>query len=184
MCEDDRRLDDYFEIFKDLIIRYAKSYVGDYYIAEDICQGTFIRFGEHQDEIRESSAKFWLMKTAKNIALDYLRKSKNRVPVIDLDTALDMLSEDPFSDVSWILEEKEKSEFLKRALFRMKIEHNNWYEVILMSYVQRMDNISIGNEFGVSAALVSKWKERAHTWLRNAYIKEEQNESGDETSPD
>ena len=33
MCEDDRRLDDYFEIFKDLIIRYAKSYVGDYYIA-------------------------------------------------------------------------------------------------------------------------------------------------------
>ena len=123
------------------------------------------------------------MKTAKNIALDYLRKSKNRVPVIDLDTALDMLSEDPFSDVSWILEEKEKSEFLKRALFRMKIEHNNWYEVILMSYVQRMDNISIGNEFGVSAALVSKWKERAHTWLRNAYIKEEQNESGDETSP-
>lgn len=34
MCEDDRRLDDYFEIFKDLIIRYAKSYVGDYYIAE------------------------------------------------------------------------------------------------------------------------------------------------------
>ena len=85
------------------------------------------------------------MKTAKNIALDYLRKSKNRVPVIDLDTALDMLSEDPFSDVSWILEEKEKSEFLKRALFRMKIEHNNWYEVILMSYVQRMDNISIGN---------------------------------------
>ena len=69
MCEDDRRLDDYFEIFKDLIIRYAKSYVGDYYIAEDICQETFIRFGEHQDEIRESSAKFWLMKTAKNIAL-------------------------------------------------------------------------------------------------------------------
>ena len=124
------------------------------------------------------------MKTAKNIALDYLRKNKNRVPVIDLDTALDMLSEDPFSDVSWVLEEKEKSEFLKRALFRMKIEHNNWYEVILMSYVQRMDNISIGNEFGVSAALVSKWKERAHTWLRNAYIKEEQNESGDETSPD
>ena len=56
MCEDDRRLDDYFEIFKDLIIRYAKSYVGDYYIAEDICQETFIRFGEHQDEIRESSA--------------------------------------------------------------------------------------------------------------------------------
>lgn len=52
MCEDDRRLDDYFEIFKDLIIRYAKSYVGDYYIAEDICQETFIRFGEHQDEIR------------------------------------------------------------------------------------------------------------------------------------
>ena len=49
-----------------------------------------------------------------------------------------------------------------------------------MSYVQRMDNVSIGNEFGVSAALVSKWKERAHTWLRNAYIKEEQNE----TSPD
>lgn len=45
MCEDDRRLDDYFEIFKDLIIRYAKSYVGDYYIAEDICQETFIRFG-------------------------------------------------------------------------------------------------------------------------------------------
>ncbi len=40
MCEDDRRLDDYFEIFKDLIIRYAKSYVGDYYIAEDICQET------------------------------------------------------------------------------------------------------------------------------------------------
>ena len=37
MSEDDRRLDDCFDIYKDLIIRYAKSYVGDYYLAEDIC---------------------------------------------------------------------------------------------------------------------------------------------------
>lgn len=41
MCEDDRRLDDYFEIFKDLIIRYAKSYVGLHsrgYLSGDIYQ--------------------------------------------------------------------------------------------------------------------------------------------------
>ena len=180
----DERFEACFLKYKNLVMRFVIDATGDYQAAQEICQQVFVRYYEYIDRVSPDFEKAWLIRCTQNAVIDYLRKNKNRVPVIDLDTALDMLSEDPFSDVSWILEEKEKSEFLKRALFRMKIEHNNWYEVILMSYVQRMDNISIGNEFGVSAALVSKWKERAHTWLRDAYIKEEQNESGDETSPD
>ena len=180
MSEDDRRLDDCFDIYKNLIVRYAKSYVGDYYLAEDICQETFIRYGEYQGEIRESSAKYWLMKTAKNLALDYLRKNKRHSTVVDLDTVLDMLTDDRYADVSGILEEKEKKELLKRAIFRLKIEHNNWYDVLVMDYVERMDNSSIGNELGVSASLVSKWKERARAWLREAYMEEEQKKTEDD----
>lgn len=185
MCEDDdRRLQDCFEIYKNLIIQYAKSYVKDYYMAEDICQETFIRFEEHKDEIRESSTKYWLMTTARNLSLDHLRKIEGHGPVIDLDTALDILSDNRYADVSGIFVEQEAREVSKRVLFRLREEHRNWYNVILMAHVLKMDNSSIGDELGVSAALVSKWKERGKAWLQEAYLIEEQKESGERMSPD
>jgi len=38
-----------------------------------------------------------------------------------------------------------------------------------MSYLENMDNPSIGRELGVRPYLISKWKERAKLWLKNAF---------------
>jgi len=41
-----------------------------------------------------------------------------------------------------------------------------------MCYLEDMDNPSIGKELGVKPYLISKWKERAKSWLKTAYEEE------------
>ena len=74
-----------------------------------------------------------------------------------------------YSDLSAILEEKEERELRTAALIRLRKEKPIWYDTIMMSYVEEMDNSTIGDELGIKASLVSKWKERARRWLIAAY---------------
>jgi DNA-directed RNA polymerase specialized sigma24 family protein len=63
----------------------------------------------------------------------------------------------------------EEKEHRYCVLQRLRIVHPLWYEALLMSWVENMDNHAIGQVLGVKASLVSKWKERARSWLKKEY---------------
>ena len=166
------RLDDFFMEYRTMVIRNAYMYVKDYYVAEDICQETFIRFGKHMEDIPSEKVKGWLFCISERLAFDYLRKGGKYETFVGLEeTELNRFSEN-YSDVSHLLEKKEEYEHRGRVLERLKREKPLWYETMCMCYLENMDNPSIGKELGVKPYLISKWKERAKSWLKTAYEEE------------
>lgn len=166
------RLDSFFMEYRDMVIRNAYLFVKDYYTAEDICQETFIRLEKNLDHVSPEKVRPWLVCVSERLAVDYLRKGGKYETKIGLDDAeLDLLAGD-YSDLSYLIEKKEEYERAERILKRLKREKPRWYDVMCMSYLENMDNPSIGREMGVKPALVSKWKERAKYWLKTAYEEE------------
>lgn len=172
MEKENDQLDDFFIKYRDIVIRNAYLLVQDYYSAEDICQETFIRLKKHLDHVAPEKVQAWLLCVSGRLAIDYLRKGAKYEINVGIDrTELELLAHND-SDVSCLVEKKEEYKQRKNVLKRLKKEKPLWYEVICMSYLEDMDNPSIGKELGVKSSLVSKWKERGKRWLKTAYENE------------
>lgn len=171
------RLDSFFMKYRDMVIRNAYLFVKDYYTAEDICQETFIRLEKNLDRVLPEKVSSWLVCVSERLALDYLRKGGKYKTKVGLDEIEVNLLVDKYSDLSCFIEKKEEYEQTEKVLKRLKKEKPLWYEVLCMSYLENMNNPSIGKELGVKPALVSKWKERAKSWLKTAYEEEYKDES-------
>lgn len=168
-----RLLDEYFREYRTMVIRNAYMVVKDYHTAEDICQDTFICLAERLDEIAQEKVKIWLLVVSRHLALDHIKKGgKYRT-----DMSLEISGEfflDIHSDPSIILENKEQRKEKENVLKSLKLTKPKWFNVILMSFVEEMDNPSIASEMGVTPGLVSQWKGRAVKWLTREYKKKDE----------
>lgn len=176
MNEKNHLLDDYFMEYRKMVIRNAYLFVKDYHTAEDICQETFIRLGERLDKIPPEKVSAWLIRVSERLALDYLRKGGRYEISLGIEEYSEEFASDDYSDLSSMMVHKEEAKDRKRVLEKLKQERPLWYEAIVMSNLENMDNSSIGEELGIKANLVSKWKSRARKWLRTKYKEEEEKE--------
>lgn len=165
-------LDFYVMEYQDVVIRNAYVYVKDYYVAEDICQETFIRFEQNMETIPDEKVIRWLLRVSERLALDHLRKGKRRGKNLGLEEYVGMLEDKRNTDASKMFIQKEEYEERMRVLEQLKELRPNWHDALIMSYLENMDNLSIGKELGATPALVSKWKERGQRWLREKYKKQ------------
>lgn len=168
MNEKNHRLDDFFVKYGDMVMRSVYKILKDYHIAQDISQETFVRLGNNLDTLPDWKVKGWLIVTSRNLAYDYLRKGGKYKTIVGYDENLYREAADEKSDPSVLLEKKETEEKRLSAVRRLSREKPEWYEVLILSEVIGLSNEEIGRRLGVSAALVSKWKERARKWLRKA----------------
>ncbi len=169
-----RHLDDCFTKYQKIVIRKAYLIVKNQEEAEDICQEVFCRLEEGRSEMAWLNPKAWLLQSAKHLALDHLRKGGKYKTILGLDETRkgELFGRLEYPDPSEFMEQKEELQMRGNVLGRLKREKPDWYEVICMSYIEEMDNQSIGKVLGISAGLVSQWKTRAQKWLRKAYEEE------------
>ncbi len=100
---------------KDLVYGYSLKMTGSEMEADDITQETFIRLWNHLDNISVFAIKGWLVKTARNLCIDFFR-SRGRNKVYQLNDELGEIPElteyhDPLhyaqeNDVKTIINEK------------------------------------------------------------------------------
>ncbi len=170
MKEKDHRLDDYFKCYGDITFQNICLFV-DYHTAEDICQETFLRLAENLDSVNSKMVKAWLIVVSERLAKDHLKKGGKHVSRIGLE--LDKVDlEDLSSDVENMVEELEESRKKGRILKRLKKERPQWYDVLLMKYLEDMSDRVIGKKLGIRESLVGQWRRRARLWLRDRYSRE------------
>lgn len=65
--------------YQNLIFSICLKLTGDYFIAEDLTQETFISAYHHLDKTRPGEEKAWLCRIASNKSIDYIRKAERKV---------------------------------------------------------------------------------------------------------
>lgn len=79
MLTDKQDYDEIYQKYKNLVMKAAYKYSGNYDIAEDITQSTFLQLYMYIDELKDINIKAWMYTTAKHMALNYNKKAEREV---------------------------------------------------------------------------------------------------------
>ena len=124
--------------YKDGLILYINSFVGNIYVAEELMEDTFFKLITKKPKFSEKySFKTWLYTIGRNVAIDYLRKnSKNlEVPLEDVEG---FLQEE--YDLESLYIKKEQGIELRRAMKKINPEYA---QVLWLSYFEGLSNEEI-----------------------------------------
>ncbi len=119
--------------YKDGLILYLTSIVGDAHAAEDLAEDTFVLIGTKKPKDKgKSSFKTWLYTIGRNTAIDYLRKKKRlrESPLEQMQDTADELNE---LEQQYIREEQKIT--IHRALRELKPEYR---QVLWLEYFEQL----------------------------------------------
>ena len=121
--------------YKDGLILFLSSIVGDVHTAEDLAEDTFVLIGTKKPKDKgKSSFKTWLYTIGRNIAIDYLRKQKrqNEQP---LDTASEVSDDEADIENAYLRQQQKIT--IHRALRKLKPEYRQ------ISWLQYFEQLSM-----------------------------------------
>ncbi len=160
--------------FSKLVERHLKTvysfvirFVGDAQEAEDIAQETFLKAWKSLKQYKVESSKFktWILRIARNTAIDYLRKRKN-IPFSEFETedGQNILVEtvpDTAELPDLLFAKLEDTATLSKAVAKLSPEAR---EVLLLHYTNGLTFLEIGEILGQPQNTV---KSRHHRALLN-----------------
>ena len=119
--------------YKDGLILYLSSIVGDLNTAEDIAEDTFVVLGTKKPKDKgKSSFKTWLYTIGRNAAIDYMRK-KTRKKEIPLELSHDISGDELDLEKAYIREEQKIT--IHKALRSLKPEYR---QILWLEYFEQL----------------------------------------------
>ncbi len=107
--------------YKDGLIFYLNSFVGDIHTAEELAEDTFVLLGTKKPKDKgKGSFKTWLYTIGRNAAIDYLRHHSKNAAVSIEESAL-LSGEEESLELSYIREERKIT--VHRSLRKLKPEY-------------------------------------------------------------
>lgn len=130
---DDDALCEIIRDYKDGLILYLNTIVGDIVIAEELCEDTFVKLGVKRPRY-SGKAKYitWLYTIARNIAIDHLRKA-SRSRTVYIDECAEISDDKRSLEESYIREERRIT--VHRTMARLKPEYR---QVLWLVYFEEM----------------------------------------------
>jgi len=164
---DEQGLVEIIKEYKDGLIFYLNSFVGNLSVAEELCEDTFVLLGTKKPKDKGTgSFKTWLYTIGRNIAVDYLRKQKrkNETP---LETVFGLSDDEQAFEDEFIKEERKKTLYL--AIKKLKAEYR---QVLWLIYFEGFSNKEVSAVMKKSVHSVETLAYRARTALKNEIEKE------------
>jgi RNA polymerase sigma-70 factor (ECF subfamily) len=126
--------------FSENIFGYVRSIVRDHHEAEDVTQHVFTKMVRVIDKYEERNVPFlaWLLRVARNVAVDYVR-SERLVPVEEVRTTLAHGGSEP-ATLTW-------TEDLREALATLPLAQR---QVLVMRHIGGLSPAEIAGLFGKS----------------------------------
>ncbi len=155
--EEDRFEEIYRQYATD-VLRFSYFYLGNKEQAEDVTQDTFMRLLTSSPDLKEGSAKAWLLKVALNRCKDLWRNSWARRVIVG-SPMLELLPDDTSR-----IEDRQEKEILLQAVNKLP---SAFKEVILLYYYQQFSIPEISNMLNVSQGTISSRLSRARLKLES-----------------
>ena len=119
--------------YKDGLILYLNTLVGDILLAEELAEDTFVRlFTKRPKDRQTGSFRTWLYTIGRNLAISHMRKAKRQVSV-PIDT-LEYLSDGSGEPFTIYLKEEEK-QAVHRAMEKLKPKYR---QILWLIYFENL----------------------------------------------
>ena len=149
-----------FETHKDRVYSVALRYAGDSAAAMDIAQDTFVKLLSNIQQFRgDSSFESWLYRMVVNSCLDYHRKRRRFLPLMD--EALDVFRSSKEGALSEMLRE-EQAERVQQVVAQLPEEQRI---VVVLRYTEGRSYEEIADLLGCRRGTVASRLNRAHKAL-------------------
>ena len=162
---DDSALAEIIAAYKDGMMLYLNSIVGDLVTAEELTEETFVKLVLKKPVFYRTAAfKTWLYTIARNVAMDYLRRNKGQnVPLEDCPEVADEVE----LERSYIHQENKR--MLHDCMKQLKPEYR---QVLWLQYFEGFSCQQIGRIMKKTTHGVETLAYRARLALKNILIKE------------
>ncbi|HJA43961.1 RNA polymerase sigma factor [Lachnoclostridium sp. An118] len=163
-----------YEKYKNLIFQTAFLYIKEWYAAEDIMQETFLRYYIYMEHTRVENTKSWLLTTAKNIALNYIRDN-SRSTVLSMEDEEEGVygsgegGEEIFFDKLWRREVLLAADTILDALYR---RNRRWYDAVTLAYCMEKPQKEVAACMDMSLESLQSMLYRARNWIKETYREE------------
>ncbi len=162
-----RDFEEYYLKYRSLVVKVAMDKIGNFQVAQEICQKVFIAFYTNMERVTPDFVKAWLIRCTNNAVIDYMRMAQTKKEVLSTNS----VTVDGNNLVEKSLElyqEKMYSRDLAGRIFReVKAVNEQWYEVLILCCVDGMSYAEAANKLGVSESVL-----RARLYRARVYIKE------------
>lgn len=173
MVTENQNFNEIYEKYKNLVLKTAYRYSGDYSSADDIMQETFFALYKDMQKKDFYSAeqykniKAWLITTAKHKALNYKKRVEREVSLFAVEK--DIQGENPEESMLEKLAEKETSDFHARIMEALLEKNPRWYEAIFLACNLKMDQEEAARRMGIGKGAFYLLLHRARNWIRKEF---------------
>lgn len=172
MWTENCEFDEIYEEYKNLVLKAAYTYSGNYYVAEDIAQSTFLQLYIYYDSLNHSNIKSWLYTTAKNRALNYKKKANREILSDGIIEEGYYIQETAGSAEDEFMEELKNLDCseLHGRIFAALLEKNpRWYEAISLVYYLEVPQARVAEELGIRLEVLHSTLHRAKSWIKKTF---------------
>ena len=144
--------------YSDDVLRYVRSLVQDHHEAEDITQNVFVKLTRviKKYEPREVPFAAWILRVARNAALDYLR-SRRMTPYEDV-----RIQDDDHRQIS-----HERGRDLRDALEQLPEEQR---DVLVLRHIVGLSPVEIADVLGKTESSIHGLHHRGRLTLQSALV--------------
>jgi len=166
-------LEQAYRLHEDAVYKTCFYYAKDEHIARDMTQKTFFSIYEHYDNLKPGRIKPYLIRTAKNMTMNWLRDFKRLK-----EGQIDDLNEEDLKTYSvedmYIRSESAKLArgLAEEILTRLYRKNKRWYELVILAYYFDIPQEKIAERMGVDVDVIYGRLYRAKQWIRSNYKEE------------
>ena len=156
------------EQYQNLVFSVCLKLTGDYFVAEDLTQETFLSAYKHLKQVPKDGEKAWLCRIASNKCIDYLRAAARKiVPIEDeeIHTLELPADEEPLQQVL-------NSEILKELENCCNALAPPYKEVAIAHFMEGKTAKEIALELHIGLNTVKSQIQRSREMLKKSYRKE------------
>ena len=148
--------------YKDGLILYLTSIVGNIRTAEELAEDTFVLIGTKKPKDKgKGSFKTWLYTIGRNVAIDHLRK-RSRHMEISIDDSAELVSDEDEIETAYI--KKEQQIMVHKAMRKLSPEYQ---QVLWLVYFEELSNKEAAEIMKKSVRSVESLLYRARKSLRS-----------------
>ena len=132
---DESGLTDIIREYRDGLIFYLNSIVGDINLAEELAEDTFVLLGTKKPRDKgKSSFKTWLYTIGRNLTLNYLKKASKKNEV-SIENCAELSSDENNPECTYI--KGERNLIIHRAMQKLKPEYR---QILWLIYFEGFNN--------------------------------------------